>query len=163
MGVSWERGGPDPGKTLQIRCRRRAEGDKRAESGKQAGTEENVYYMTRHLLAGGSDLLEGDCFSISPRQSSNTLAVQWGGVIKICWVVAAGGRGLTRTDIYIILRASLDPGSVILSRETLTFVGRDLSKIPIRTQVGTSKAAAGWGWCLPLGEVVLGTNDDARY
>jgi len=38
--------------------------------------EENVYYMRRHLLAGGSDLLEGDCFSISPKQSSNTLAVE---------------------------------------------------------------------------------------
>lgn len=45
----------------------------RAESMRE---EENVYYMRRHLLAGGSDLLEGDCFSISPRQSSNTLAIE---------------------------------------------------------------------------------------
>ena len=78
LGVSYERGGPVSGKTLQIRCRGRAEDDKRAESGKQTGTEGNVYYMRRHLPVGGSDLLEGDCFSISPRQSSNTLAVQWG-------------------------------------------------------------------------------------
>ena len=31
--------------------------------------------MRMHLLAGGSDLLVGDSFSISPRQSSNTLAI----------------------------------------------------------------------------------------
>ena len=47
-------------------------GGRRAESKPES---ENVYYMRRHLLAGGSALLEGDCFSISPRQSSNTLAV----------------------------------------------------------------------------------------
>jgi hypothetical protein len=47
------------------------EGGHRAKSKPES---ENVYYMRRHLLAGGSDLVEGDCFSISPRQSSNTLA-----------------------------------------------------------------------------------------
>jgi len=50
---------------------RRAADERRAESKPE---HENVYYMRRHLLAGGSDLLAGDCFSISPRQSSNTLA-----------------------------------------------------------------------------------------
>ena len=116
--------------------------DKRTEGVKQAGTRKNVYYMRMHLLAGGSDLLEGDCFSISPRQSSNTLAIE-GENIRICWVGAIDSMRLVRTDIYIILCASLDPGSVILSCETLTFVGRDLSEIPIRTQVGTLKAATG--------------------
>ena len=42
---------------------------------KEVGRGENVYHMTRHLLAAGSVLLEGDCFSISPRQSSNTVAI----------------------------------------------------------------------------------------
>ena len=60
--------------------------DRRTESGKQAGRREEVYYMRRHLLAGGSNLLDGDCFSISPRQSSKTLAVEWE-KIRICWVV----------------------------------------------------------------------------
>lgn len=68
LGVVREGEDPDPGKTPRIRrCRR-------TESGKQSGAGENVYYMRRHLLTGGSDLLDGDCFSISPRQSSNTLA-----------------------------------------------------------------------------------------
>jgi len=43
-------------------------------------------------------------------------------------------------NIYIILCASLDPGGVVLSSETLTFILGDLS----------------------LGEVVLGTDDDTR-
>ena len=98
--------------------------------------------MRRHLLAGGSDLLEGDFFSISPRQSSNTLAIGWE-KIRFCWVEAIDNSGLVRTNVYIILCASLDPGSVILSCEALTFVGRDLSEIPIRIQVCTSKAATG--------------------
>jgi len=67
--------------------------DRRTESGKQAGTRERerVYYMRMHLLAGGSALLDGDCFSISPRHSSNTLAVEWE-KIRICWVVVVSGR-----------------------------------------------------------------------
>ena len=52
---------------------------------------------------------------------------------------------------------------MILSCEALAFVGRDLSESPIRIRVGTSKAAgAEVGW-LPLGEVVLGADDDTRY
>ena len=117
LGVSGEGGDPDPGKTLQIRWCRRVDGG------------ENVYYMSMHLLAGGSDLLEGDCFSISPRQSSKTLAEK---KIRICWVEAIESGWLVRTDVYIILRASLDPGGVILSCETLTFIWGDLSEIPIR-------------------------------
>ena len=46
------------------------------QSGKQTGRGGNVYYMRMHLLAGGSALLEGDCFSISLRQSSKTWAIE---------------------------------------------------------------------------------------
>ena len=125
LGVSGEGGDPDPGKTLQIRWCMRVGG---GWNGKQVGGE-NVYHMSMHLLAGGSDLLEGDCFSISPRQSSKTLAEK---KIRICWVEAIESGWLVRTDVYIILRASLNPGSVILSCETLTFILGDLSEIPIR-------------------------------
>lgn len=51
--------------------------------------------------------------------------------------------GLVRTNIYIVLCASLDPGGMIISCEPLTLVGGDLSETPIRIQVGKSKAATG--------------------
>jgi len=51
--------------------------DRRTESGKQAGRRKKVYSIRRHSPAGGSDLLEGDCFLVSPRQGSNTLVVEW--------------------------------------------------------------------------------------
>lgn len=56
---------------------------------------------------------------------------------------AVVSRRLIRTDVYIILRTSLDPGSTILSCEALAFVGRDLSEIPVRTRIGTLEAATG--------------------
>jgi hypothetical protein len=90
--------------------------------------------MRMHLLTGGSDLLEGDCFSISPRQSSNTLAI--GGKGGGSDSVGRDQSVVVRTDIYIVLCASLNPGCMILSREALAFVGRYLSEIPIRTQFG---------------------------
>ena len=52
---------------------------------------------------------------------------------------------------------------MILSCEALAFVGRDLSESPIRPRVGTSKAAGAEMGCLPLGEVVLGADDDTGY
>lgn len=82
--------------------------------------------------------------------------------IRICWVGSNGCGRLVRTNIYIGLCASLDPGSVILSCEALTFVGGDLSESPIRTQVGASRDGLECGM-LPLGEVVLGANYDAWY
>ena len=94
--------------------------------------------MRIHLLAGGSDLLVGDCFSISPRQSSKTLAVERENWIEF-GAVTVGGRRVIRTDVHIVLCASLDPGSVILSCETLAFVGGYLSEIPIRIQIGYQK------------------------
>jgi len=102
--------------------------------------------MRMHLLAGGSDLLAGDCFSISPRQSSKTLAVGQENQIEFC-AVAVGGRRLIRTDVHVVLCASLDPGSVILSCETLAFVGGYLSEIPIRIQIGYQRPLRAGGRC----------------
>lgn len=70
---------------------------------------------------------------------------------------------IVRTDIYIVLCASLDPGCVILSREALAFVGRYLSEIPIRTRRLEIKGRDGLrGDMIPLGEVILCADDDTR-
>ena len=121
----------------------------------------------RHFEAGGSALLLGERFSISPRQSSKTFAENIS--VKNDVLQLSGVMKRVLTDICIILCTRFDPSCMVLFSQSFTFrlfnltTGRAVQhtfrmNALIKEQPERRTRIVDWPWF----EISLCSNNDTR-